>query len=224
MNNKTILYYTANQENPEFEEKIQQNILENCNGLPIISVSQKPIMFGENICVGEVGRSYLNLYRQTLLGALAAKTEYLVFAESDFLYSKEYFSFTPQGDNMYRYENVWLMFADKRFGFKYYKKSYAGGVLIVKRDFLIKELNKYLEGQPEWIDGDFIVRDKKGNPRVDYTDIKNFPEKFVSFSSEIPCISFKTGNGLTSRASVNKERADTLPYWGNGRELYFKML
>ena len=63
---KTIIYYTSNQEGSLFEEKIRENILKHKGNLPIISVSQKPMGFGKNICVGDVGHSYLNEFRQIL--------------------------------------------------------------------------------------------------------------------------------------------------------------
>ena len=223
---KTILYYTSNRENPEFEKKIQENILKICEDLPIISVSQKPINFGKNICIGNVGHSYLNLYRQTLIGAKEAKTEYLIFAEADFLYSKEYFDFKPTNANLYRYENDWIIFTNPRFQYKYYKKPYAGGTLICKREYIIKELEKYLEGQPEWINGDYIVKDKNDKPKVDHTTITKFKEPFESFTGKIACVSFKTGDGMTSGAGIpdKHNKKDVLPYWGSGKKLCLKMV
>jgi len=47
--NKTILYYTSNHEDPVFEQKIIDSLLENCGNLPIVSVSQKPIKLGQNV-------------------------------------------------------------------------------------------------------------------------------------------------------------------------------
>ena len=81
----TIVYYTSNTENPVFEEKIRQILLADSQGLPIISVSQRPITFGTNICVGEVGRSSYNQWRQLQIGVQAAKSKYIALAESDFL-------------------------------------------------------------------------------------------------------------------------------------------
>ncbi len=221
---KTILYYTSNRESPEFEAKVQENILKQKGDLPIISVSQKPILFGKNICVGDVGHSYLNEYRQVLIGAKEAKTEYLVFAEADFLYAKEYFDFIPTGKNLYRYENDWIIFTHPAFKYEYYKKPYIAGTLICKRKFIISELEKYLADQPEWVDGEFMIRDKNGQPKIDYTDIKKFPEPFESIVGRIACVSFKTGRGVTQGTTASRERRKTLPYWGNGKELCFKMI
>ena len=61
---KTIIYYTANREKESFENKVRENILKVKGDLPVISVSQKPIDFGKNICVGDIGQNYLNAFRQ----------------------------------------------------------------------------------------------------------------------------------------------------------------
>lgn len=103
---KTILYYTGNRKHPEFEARVRDTLVKNNPGLPIVSVSQKPLNLGKNICVGDVGASYLNVYRQMFIGAQAVDTEYIVFAEDDFLYPPEYFAFEPQGGDFYRYDNV----------------------------------------------------------------------------------------------------------------------
>ena len=66
--NTTILYYTTNMEDPAFEEKVRQNILIHCGYMPIVSVSHKPIDFGTNICVGDVGASGFNMFRQVQIG------------------------------------------------------------------------------------------------------------------------------------------------------------
>lgn len=208
---KTIIYITSNRENPEFEGKIQQTLIENCGGLPIISVSQKPISLGNNICVGDVGHSYLNTFRQLLIGAYAAKSEYVVCAEADFLYPKEYFLFIPGGGNLYRHRNVWLVFRRKFKNIhQYYRKQYSNGAQIVKRSFLIDVLEDYLDGQPMWADGEFVVRDKKGVPKEDYNGAT-----FEFFGGEEACVSFKTGDGMTERATISRERSTNIPPWGD---------
>ena len=68
MGQATIIYYTSNTENENFENKIRENILKVKGDLPLISVSQKPIDFGHNICVGELGKSYENAFYQAKIG------------------------------------------------------------------------------------------------------------------------------------------------------------
>lgn len=190
---KTILYYTSNREKPEFEQRIQANILAQCGDLPIISVSQKPINFGKNICVGDIGHSYESEFKQIKIGAEAIKTDYIIFCEADTIYPKEYFEFEPMGDSVYRNENDWVLFCYKKGkNLFYHKKPFIVGTQICKRDDIVK-----------------------------YGFREHIP--FTVFKTEVACISFKTGNGMTKRNRVG-ERISTLPYWGDSISLSLKYI
>lgn len=204
---KTILYYTSNRENPDFEKRVQQNLLENCGDLPIVSVSQKPLFLGKNICVGDVGHSYFNEFRQILIGVKEIQTEYVVFAEADFIYPKEYFEFTPPSGDLWRYDNVWLVF---RRSPSAYRKAYSNGAQIARREWLIDTLEKYFEGQPEWSD--------KQVDKADYNGAMN------RWFSGPPCVSFRTGSGMSVKATYNPEPHESLEYWGGVRDLKAKFL
>src|SRR3990167_3882864 len=160
MNDKTILYYTSNRENPEFEAKVRADIFKRKGDLPIVSVSQKPIDFGKNICVGDVGNSYINMFRQILIGAREATTPYLVMTEADTLYPENYFSFEPAGENSYRYNNVWIVFKEKLYSYR--RKTHFPGAQIIKREYTIKLTEDYLDGGPQWYDGWITNKDKNG--------------------------------------------------------------
>lgn len=213
MNDKTIIYYTANREDPVFESKIMANILKQKGDLPLISVSQKPIDFGRNICVGDVGHTYFNEYRQILIGAKTAKTPYIIFAESDFLYPADYFSFEPDGADIYRYNNIWIVYKNPRL-YSYRRKAYSVGAQIIKRNYLINILEENLKGQPEWSDKEVVLKARRGY------DMFKLP--FEYFGGDIPCISFKTRQGMRNYTSVlhGKENIKMkLPYWGHVRDL-----
>jgi len=210
MNNKTIIYYTSNREDAVFEEKIRNNILTNKGDIPIISVSQKPIDFGENICVGNVGMFGLNGFRQTLVGAKAAKTKYVISAESDFLYPKNYFTFDPTEEKeCYRHNNVWIAFKNRKFG-SYHKKRVSEGAQICNRELLIEMYEKFFEGLPEWCDESTSLKLKE--PFYYY--------KWKWFTGD-PCVSFKTGNGLRSVTNTEKKipHEASLPVWGSIKNL-----
>lgn len=209
MQAKTIIYYTANTEDPEFEAKIFKNILRQKGNLPVISVSQKPIDFGKNICVGEVGHSYFNEYRQMLIGAKAAKTSYVVLTESDFLYPECYFSFKPKVANIYRYNNIWILYKDPRI-YSYRRKAYSIGAQICNREYLINILETNLEGKPEWSDKEVVLKNRRG------FDMFNVPFEF--FDGDIACISFKTGRGMRNSTNILHGRNNLkmkLPFWGH---------
>ena len=90
----SVIYYTSNREDEGFESRIRRTLWRTIKplGLPLISVSQKPIDFGVNICVGEVGSSSHNAWRQFQIGAQLATTEFVCTAEADTLYPREYFT------------------------------------------------------------------------------------------------------------------------------------
>lgn len=201
--NKTVLYYTGNRKHPGFEAKVQWALAENKGNLPVVSVSQKPVYLGHNICVGEVGASYLNVYRQILIGAKAAKTEYLVFAEDDFLYPQEYFAFDPPGGDFYRLDNTWMVL--KRGA--YHRTKPIGGAQIAKRDFVIRELEHYLGGCPEWFDGNYKIKKPDWNG-----------EPFELFSGP-PVVAFKATGNLSRSGYSTKETTRTLPIWGDVAQL-----
>ena len=213
---KTILYYTHNRENPCFKQKIIDNIKKKAGDIPIISISHKPIDMGINICVGDVGLSYRNEWRQILYGARLAETQFLIFCESDVLYPQEYFDFNPPNDGIWRYDNVWMCFHGKNSPQSFRRKKYTEGAQICSREYIIDKLEKQLEGMPQWYDGREYVKDN-GKKRL---TLRKMP--FEYFHGDTPLISFKTGNGVRMSTHVmqgREYRKMNLPYIGNVNNL-----
>jgi len=210
----TIIYYTSNREDEKFEKKIQQKILENSGGLPIISVSQKSIDFGENLCIGDVGVSNQNCFRQQQIGAEHAKTPYIIMAEADFLYPPEYFQFVPPKEKPYRLDNIWIMYRDSVAGFV--QKSYSEGASIYPREFFIKQIERRLKGRGYW---NTEMEKYKAVPRMFY---KPWHE-VEFFHLENPAVSIKTKEGMHKYTGVIKDQdpegARSLPYWGDVKKL-----
>ena len=107
----TVIYLTDNSLSPEIMLRCQELLLDASRGIPIVSVSQEPLEFGENVCVGKIGRSWLNLYKQLRAGLLRSRTQYVAIAEHDCVYSEEHFSFRPPvtSDSFYYNDNCWLV-------------------------------------------------------------------------------------------------------------------
>lgn len=211
---KTIIYYTSNREDPAFEQKIIDDMLSKAGDIPIISVSQKPINLGRNICVGEVGSSYVNEWRQILIGAKQAATDYLIMAESDFLYPPEYFKFEPTGENIYRYDNVWVMWLSRFYRRNFHRKYYSEGAQIVKRKYFIDLLENYFSGFPQWSDQHYK---KLGHKYAPYQN-----QDYVFFQGENPCISIKTRMGInyyTGHQYGPENVSNNFPYWGHINDL-----
>lgn len=206
----TIIYYTHNRENPEFEEKIQKNILENCGDLPIISVSHKPVGFGTNICVGEQPLSYSNVLMQTLIGLKEAKTEFCIGAEDDCLYPPDYFQFTPPTkDNVYRYTNVVVHFDGRN---RFWKKRYVEAAQMCSREFWIKSIEMVLKGHSSW-------EPIQVNPPYVFTSGDKF-----SWTGKNPVIYFKTRKSFQFKTGFMPGSMLEVPFWGTEREVYNKYL
>lgn len=204
MNDSTIIYYTANREDERVERRAQETILKNSGGLPIISVSQKPIDFGQNICVGEQPYCDATAHRQLLIGLQAAKTKYAIAAESDCLYPPEYFAFTPPtDDNVYRYDNIWIMYQWVGPGTRgvFWKKPLCEGAQICNREYWIKAIEHALRSVNGW---------ELKRPRIVFRTGLQF-----SFTGENPVISIKSTKGLRKYAGTYKIRSHTLPLWGD---------
>ena len=216
MRDATILYYTANAEDPAFEKKITDALIAVVGGhrrneIPIISVSQKPIDLGTNICVGEHGACYANEYRQILIGAQAATTTWLISAEADCLYPPAYFMFDPPGGNLWRYDNVWILWRNLSYGSAFKKKRNSEGAQIVRREFLIERLLEATAGLPEWHD-----------PKEDWRVPVYRQHEWQFFGNqEQPVISVKTGRGVrpTTQVQGGSEPAAELPWWGSAEVL-----
>lgn len=201
MKGTTVIYYTSNREREPFAGRIRSRLLAVAGHLPIISVSQKPLDFGENICVGDVGASDANGQRQLFLGVEAAKTECVAVAEADCLYPPEYFKFEPPvAHQCYRYSNVWILWRGRDFR----RKAWTEGAQVVGRELFLQQLHKAFRGWPEWSDGDHP------HYRPVFRSLR-----WETFGT-LPMVSVKTGQGMRRNTGTVKGEPSRawLPYWG----------
>ena len=212
----TIIYYTSNKEEEEFERKVRENLLSNSGDLPIISVSHKPIDLGTNICVGDVGASGFNMFRQVQIACLEAKTKFVISAEADCLYPPDYFTFRPERDDMcYRDSNLYVM-PDRR-DFFFYKKEGATHAQIVGRKFYLATLEKLFAGAPKW------STKEKNFPKERFKKDDVFDE--ISYwKSENPVFQIKTHKGMRYYTHSDRTPVPSLPYWGSGRDIKKKYI
>ena len=105
----TLLLTTANRLPEETAERLRAYLLEVTGGrYPIVSVSQRPIDFGHNICVGEIGQSKYNEYWQLHIGAQAIETVYTAVVDDDTLYSLNHFEHRPAPGVFWYETNYWF--------------------------------------------------------------------------------------------------------------------
>ena len=103
---KEILYFTDNRlDRKPIGKAAKEWLLK--GGLPILSISLKPIKFGRNIHY-EGRRSHTTMFKQILTGLAAATADVIFMGEHDVLYHPSHFDFIPERDDVYYYNNnVW---------------------------------------------------------------------------------------------------------------------
>jgi hypothetical protein len=135
---KGILYYTDNRLNMKIASNCRKQIAK--SGLPITSVSLKPLDFGRNIHFkGE--RSYLTMFKQILAGLEDMKEDIVYFCEHDVLYHPDHFKFTPKDSETWYYAgNYWFLRASDGFAIHYDASPLSG--LVVHRASAIKHFRE----------------------------------------------------------------------------------
>ena len=201
----TVIYYTSNREREQFEQKIRERLLSAIGDLPLISVSQKPIDFGHNICVGDIGVSDANVFKQLLIGCQEAKTPLIATAEADCLYPPTgYFDFRPQKVDMAHFHsNLWVL---RKGRFKYRRKGRSLSALVSGREYLIQRIERRLR---RW----------NGKEKILGVFWKGIGWEF--FDSTLPVVNIKTEEGMRPRTRLleGQPAVAELPYWGDARVL-----
>ena len=218
----TVLYYTSNTISDYFMKNMQDQLKISVGDTPIVCVSQKPMTFGTvNICVGVIGRSAYNIYKQVLIAAKAAETEYCATAEDDVLYPPEHFEYRPKGDVFAYDTNKWSMFTWTQPPFFSIKPRTNMTSLIVRREPLIRTLE---ERFARWPDKDNIPLSYFGEPGrfENHLGITGLQKEQVMLS--VPHIMFSTTEALAFghlgyRKAHSQTRATELPYWGSAEHI-----
>lgn len=138
---KGILFYTDNRLDEGLAKVCRDNI--SSSGLPITSVSLKPMDFGNNIHL-PLERGYETLFTQILTGLESMKEDIVYFCEHDTLYHQKHFSFTPpRSDRFYYNGNYWFLRLPDGFAVHYNVSPLSG--LVVSRESAIKHFRERLE-------------------------------------------------------------------------------
>jgi glycosyltransferase involved in cell wall biosynthesis len=103
-----ILYYTCNTHDPVIEDVCRRQLTTACNGHDLLTVSRRPIAFGDCNIVMDGERSAEMMHRQILAGLEQIEADYVFLCESDVLYHPSHFDFVPPTrDKFYYNTNVW---------------------------------------------------------------------------------------------------------------------
>lgn len=221
MAKREIIYYTDNVPSEKFLSTIQRQILRACGGIPIISVSQKPIDFGRNIVMEGIGRSNLSIFRQVLTGLEASDADIVFFCEHDVIYHPSHFDFVPPDNTAFWYDrNVWKVRASD--GQAVYYRTSGLSLMTCYRDIAVEHYRERVEKQANGT----LPRGTGHEPghHLHPVGIGTIPAKY--FTSEHPCIDIRHKNNKTQHDRFRKESfrsqkscrefqlADEVPFWG----------
>lgn len=213
-----VLYYSSNREDPGFEGRVVENLLKASYGLSIVSVTHKPMDLGLNICVGDVGTSGFNMFRQVLLGCKATDADLIISAESDCLYPPDYFRFRPERlDMCYRNSNLYVMPDRRPFFFR--KPEGATHAQVVGREFYISRLEGLFNGAPDW------STEEKNFPKERHRREDVFERDQIEYwRTDNPVFQIKTGKSMRYYTHSDRVPIYSIPYWGDGKEIRNKMI
>ncbi len=215
----TSIFYTCNKIDEKFAEVIRKNLLHVLNGIPIISVSHKPMSFGDNYVV-DLSQSHISIYRQALHGAKLAKTKYIALCEDDVLYNEEHFKYEPTPGKFAYNVGTWNM---QTWGKPIFTQKIGGRInlnsLICERELFIEAME---ERFAKWPDESKIELGNWAEPGkyeknlgVTIREIEKFygnPTNIV-FSHET-ALSFQN---LGKRKKIGEIRAKSIPFWGSAK-------
>jgi len=219
----TLLYYTANVVDPTLGQRCLDQLVHACPNTPIVSVSQKPIQVGMNICVGEIGRSLQNIYMQVLAGARQVKTKYVALVEDDCLYVPDHFNHRPSSDQVFAYNlNRWLLHADRGNVYSYRKRAILSQCIAPTQ--LLVECLAQREGRdiPKKYSGEMgMFEGKLGLKEYQY-------ETFYSTEPNVVVCHEKNTSGRKTWGKDQPEAYDgpvqkTIQPWGDAEELLSKL-
>jgi hypothetical protein len=215
----TLIYYTANRVNGAFADRVRERLLKSSGTLPIISVSQKPLDFGQNICVGDIGFTPYNVYRQILQGAQAAKSEFIACCEDDTLYPAEHFSTVLPEDDVIYY-NIQRWWLEDRGIFRWRDRS-GMCACIAPRKMLIDVLRERFEKYPEPPPGRDAWR-FFGEPGRTEKNLGLPPVKHKRYQTAqaIVTVNHRDSLGGKRKTSTADLYVDWLPGWGGAKPLW----
>lgn len=147
----TLLYYTDNTLYETARSRIAAHLCRVLGGrYPIISVSQKPIDLGRNLCIGAIGKSKYNMYVQVLAGAREVDTEWVACVDDDTLYTPGHFDYRPRKD-VFSYEtNYWLALPGWDYYWRVHDRDKRGGMwgCICRTQLLVDNLSRRFQLYP----------------------------------------------------------------------------
>lgn len=223
-----LLYYTDSELREDIADTCRKQLKRCAGDKPIVSVSLKPLDFGNNITVN-LERGYLTLFKQILLGLEMLDTDIVYFCEHDILYHPSHFNFIPSRKDAFYYNtNVWKVRMNDGHGLYCDNLQQLSG-LCAYRDLLIEHYKKRIK----LVEEKGFSRAMGFEPGTHNRDERVDDYKAESWVSELPNIDLRHDGNLTQSRWTKEEfrnqkytegwrEEDNIPGWGHLRWFWKK--
>lgn len=237
---KGVLFYTDSELDERIAEPVRKQLSKAISHMKLVSVSLKPLDFGENITL-EYARGYVTMVRQILAGLERLTTDIVFFCEHDVLYTPSHFDFTPDKKDVYYYNsNVWrVRESDGHALFVDDLQQLSG--LCAYRTTLLDHYRKRLEllekAYTSMSQEDFgkYVRKMGFEPGTHNRDERVDQLSAESYQSDYPNIDIRHGDNLTPsrwkkeqfrnpRFTKGWTEAEEVPGWGRTKDRFHEIL
>jgi len=173
--------------------------------------------FGENICIGPIGRSRISMTKQVLLGLDSTHADIVYLVEHDVLYHPSHFDFVPEDNyTLYFNQNLWRVRAGDGANFKerhHGAMSQLAGKKWCLRGRFMERLDYFVTGKPllglqgyDW----YKIEPQGTSP--DY--------KFEGWISPVANIDIRHGGNLTGGRKFSMKNSKSIPGWGDPRHRF----
>jgi hypothetical protein len=216
---KGLCFYTDNKIEPTILNVVKIRLQASMNSHKLVTVSQKPLDFGENI-VMELQRGHLAMAKQQLAGLEALNVDVVFMVEHDILYPPCHFDFMPPKKDVFYYNlNWWKVRVSDGQALHFKAKQVSG--LCAYRDILIE----YYKNRVRMIESGEIGGRRHFEPGSHYRDAysKLTSHGFDTWWSEIPYVDIRHDTVLTRNIFdpsgyrgrvIDWTMADEIPHWG----------
>jgi glycosyltransferase involved in cell wall biosynthesis len=137
---KGLCFYTDNRVAPGILNAVRARLEASLNGYRLVTVSLKPLDFGENIVLN-LRRGYLAMAKQQLAGLERLDTDIAFMVEHDILYPPCHFDFTPPRKDVFYYNLNWWKCRSSDGQALHFKAKQVSG-LCAYRDILVDYYRK----------------------------------------------------------------------------------
>lgn len=216
---KGLCLYTDNRVAPDILNAVRARLIASSNGHRLVTVSLKPLDFGENIVLN-LQRGHLAMAKQQLAGLERLDTDIAFMVEHDILYPACHFDFTPPRKDAFYYNLNWWKVRTSDGQALHFKAKQVSG-LCAYRNILIDYFRKRVEMIESGEIGGRRHFEPGGSHRDAYNKLTSLT--FDTWFSEIPYVDIRHETTVTRNIfdpSGYREQVidwtmqDFIPGWG----------